>query len=284
MYFLKTITSALIFTVLCFGFHEAVCIDNGENQPMGKAIFKVTESSNLLPNPAFNDGTSYWMLGKYEGGKGKLCVGYLTAGKDDPSALVVTENNIESPFMNVQLFNALSLQKDVNYSIMFSARVTKASLISIRLSNGTETFFEEVLLLTPEQDTYGPFEYNCTTDESLAFFSINLGKTSGNLYFDNVLVLEDKTEKLFNEILAKSGVNIHQPEGQEELFIQLPACAEDDLPLLIVGPRDRIVKTMHISKGSQETSIDFSEYTTPGHYLVQVITPFKTLAWNFNVR
>jgi hypothetical protein len=121
-------------------------------------------------------------------------------------------------------------------------------------------------------------------DELLAFFIINLGKTSGTLYFDDVLVLEDKSEKLFNEILAKSGVNIHRPEGHDELFIQLPASAEEDLPLLIVGPHGRIVKTIYISKGSQETSIDFSEYTTPGHYLIQVITPFKTLAWNFNVR
>jgi hypothetical protein len=218
------------------------------------------------------------MLGKYGGGKGKLCIVDSTAGQDDPAALVVTENTIESPFSNVQLFNAISLQKDVTYSITFSATVAKASLISVSLGNGVNSFFEEVLLLRPGQETYGPFDYRCTVDELLAFFSINLGKTSGTMYFDDVLVIQDNSEKLFNEILAKSGVNIHRPEGYDELFIQLPACAEDDLPLLIIGPRGRIVKTMQISKGSQETSIDFSEYTTPGHYLVQVITPFKTLA------
>jgi len=242
------------------------------------------ESMNLLENSSFEEGTSHWMLGKYDGGIGKFQVDTTNRVTDGQAAIVITTNDIGSNPSNVQLFSTVSLVKNVVYSIIFRAFVEKAELISVSFSAGDISLFEEVVLLKPGQQTYGPFNYRSVIDEKTAIFSFNLGKTNGRLYFDDVRVLEDKTENLFNEIIAKSGVNIHQLQGRNEVFIQLPSGAVEDLIVMVFGPGGRLVKTMRILKGIQEASIDFSGFIQTGKYQVRVITQSNTLAYNIDVR
>jgi len=117
----------------------------------------------------------------------------------------------------------------------------------------------------------------------MAIFSFNLGKTNGKLYFDDVLVLEDNSENLFNEIIAKSGINIYQLQGRNEVFIQLPSSAIEEFIVLVFGPDGRLVKTLRIQKGIQEASLDFSRFSQRGKYEVKVISPSNTLAYNIDV-
>ena len=252
--------------------------------PDKRGIFQSGESRNLLENSSFDEGTSHWMLGKFDGGSGKLLIDTTMKVMKSQAALVITANDIECEASNVRLFNILTLKKNVEYSIMFEAVAEKASIISISFVAGNETIFEEVILLNQNQRIYGPFNYRSPVDVDMGIFSFNLGKTSGKLYFDDVSILEDNSENLFNEIVTKSGVNIYQINERNEVFIQLPSSAADDFIVMVVGPGGRLVKSMRILKGIQEATLDFSEFTQKGTYKVKVITPSNTLAYNIALR
>jgi len=271
--------------ILFIGFLCSISAQASDGEtPDKRGIFKPGESMNLLENSSFEDGTSHWMLGKYNGGIGKFQVDTTNQVTDGRAAVVVTANDIQSSPSNVQLFSTVSLEKNGVYSIMFGAIVEKAELISVSFSSGNNMLFEEAILLNPGQQIYGPFNYRSVVDEQEAIFSFNLGKTNGKLYFDDVRVLEDKTENLFNEIIAKSGVNIHQLQGKNEVFIQLPTGAVEDFIVMVFGPGGRLVKTMKIQRGTQEASIDFSGLIQTGKYQVRVITQSNTLAYNIDIR
>ncbi len=226
----------LILIILCSFSVQAIDGDTPEK----RGIFKPAGSLNILKNPSFSEGTANWMLGKYDGGIGKFQVDTINPVTNGRAAMVVTSNDMECNPSNVQLFSTVRLEKNVFYSIMFKAVVEKAELISISLSDGNMMLFEEVVLLSPGQQTYGPFNYRCLVDEQMAVFSLNLGKTSGRLFFDDVLVLEDRTEILFNEIIAKSGVNIYQLQGRNEVFIQLPSGATEDFIMQFLALPDAL--------------------------------------------
>jgi len=80
--------------------------------PQSRGIFKSAESVNLIKNPSFEEGSSYWMLGKYDGGKGKFQVDTTKKIMNGLVAVVVTANDIEGNPSNVQLFSTVRLEKN----------------------------------------------------------------------------------------------------------------------------------------------------------------------------
>ena len=109
-----------------------------------KGIFTGATDHNLIQNPGFENKTSKWSLGKYNGGSGLFTTDTLNPIAGNQSALVITDNQGKH-YYDVQLFTFFNLQKKALYSITFKAEVTSNSAISVSVSNGFETFYEAKL-------------------------------------------------------------------------------------------------------------------------------------------
>lgn len=248
-----------------------------------RSIFYSAEASNLIKNPEFEKETKHWFLGKYNGGSATLATDSACDKFKGRFALIKTSGVFDSNYEDIQLFSFLEISRNTNYKISFKASVHEECLISLTLSNGIETYFEEKLLLRPGQTNYGPFIYKGGFDESFAFFSFNLGKTHNSIAFDDISILADNTEKDFNELLAKSGINIEMIANGRELYISLPTSAKSDYPLIVVNDKGQTVKAQKILEGNQEGFINLQNTYDPGDYLLKIISPDKLLTYKFKV-
>lgn len=247
-------------------------------------IFYFAHTENLLQNPDFENGTSYWTLGKYNGGSATFYTDSISDAFSGRQAVVQTKGSFNKEFDDIQLFSFIEISKNTIYTISFQASVKTACLISISLSNGVDTFFDEKLLLRPEQTIYGPFSFKSITDESFSFFSFNLGRTNATMVFDDVAITADDTEKQFEQIVSNAGINIHQVSQGKELYIQLPTAAKADYPVIFINEKGKTLRTAKIHEGAQELFLKLDNQLQMGNYVVQVFAPEKTHAYNFQVK
>jgi hypothetical protein len=277
----SAVLSLILVTFVVF---RSLASEPTGNKSNEDGIFSLGIGANLLPNADFERGTTSWMLGKNQGGQGKIMADTTRKVFSSKSVFISTANDIDQELSDVQLFTMVKLKKNASYSVSFQAVTTSACIVSVSLTSGGVTYFEEVMILSAGNKTYGPFEFNCPTDDEFAVFAINLGKTCNQVWFDNVALYEDDTKNRFNEIIARGGINIILPEKLNELYIQLYSAAAEDLPVFITDQRGRIVKTSRIAKGIQEATMAIPENIAPGNYQVKIITPARILASHFEIR
>ena len=247
-------------------------------------IFYSLKNDLIIQNPDFSNGTSYWTLGKFNGGNADFYTDSIDDDLNGHHAVIHSRGSFSNNFDDIQLFSFLEISKNSIYSISFEASVKTASLISISISNGIEIFYEEKLLLRPGRNLYGPFNFRSDVDETFAYFAFNLGRTSGKLHFDEVSITADDTEKQFRQIVENSGINIHALSGGKELYIQLPVTAKNDYPVIFSNEKGRAIKTANIPEGSSELWIQLDENMTRGQYLMKVFASEKVLAYRLIIQ
>jgi hypothetical protein len=247
------------------------------------SIFYAAEKINLLKNGDFENGTSYWTLGKYNGGTAT----FYTDSIDNPFpgnlAKIQSSGSFTKDYKDIQLFSFLEITQNTIYHITFKASVSSECLISASFGNGIDTFFEEKLLLRPEETLYGPLVFKGNADEAFSFFALNLGRTNSTISFDDIVITADNTEKQFNNILANSGINIETLSKSKELYIHLPTNAKTDYPIVFIDEQGKTVGTSRIQEGSQELLLNLQNTLKTGAYTMKVFTPDKTIAYNLQI-
>jgi len=236
-----------------------------------KGIFTAELPHNLIQNPGFENKTSKWALGKYNGGSGLFYTDTANTIAGRQSAIVITENNGRQ-YEDVQLFSFFSMVKKAQYEVSFKAKVNSVCPISISVSNGFETFYEAKFNLVPEKESYGPFVFNSKQDDSFSFFSFNLGKTNHRIILDEVKIRADHTKKEFDHLVSKSGINIHYNKDQNHISINSPTEAQGDLPIILYDEHKNVISTHKIYKGDKEANITLSNQLDKGTYELNVFT------------
>lgn len=247
-------------------------------------IFTEAKESNLIANPGFENLTNNWILGKYNGGAGRFISDSNKSIVGQRSAFVHTTNQNQD-YNDVQLFTFLPLIKQAQYSISFMANVQSTCLISISLSNGFETIFEEKLLLRSDIKQYGPFVFKSDTDDPFSFFSFNLGKTSNKIWFDDIVVRADYTDKEFNELLANSGINVNYITINEEnsIYISSPTTSTAEMPIILYDDNNSVIFANKIRYGEYEATIKLNNKLDKGNYTLKVFTPTKLESFIFAI-
>jgi hypothetical protein len=253
------------------------------NQYDEDGIFYAAEKQNLLKNGDFENGTSYWTLGKYNGGTATFYTDSTNNPFSGNQASIQSFGSFTKDYADIQLFSFMEISENTIYHVTFKASVSSECLISASFGNGIDTFFEEKLLLRPEETHYGPFVFKGNVDEAFGFFALNLGRTSTTISFDDIVVTADNTEKQFMDILANSGINIETLNHGKELFIHLPTSAKSDYPVIFINEQGKTVGTARIREGSQELFFNLKNNLKAGVYTMKVFIPEKTLAYNFQL-
>ena len=247
-----------------------------------KGIFAGARDFNLSKNPGFENRTSTWLLGKYNGGSGLFTTDTIKPLHGRQSALVVTDNSGKE-YNDVQLFTFFNLLKGSAYEIIFEADVQSNCKISITVSNGFETFYEVRLALQPGKKQYGPFKFIGKQDDQFSYFSFNLGKTKAEIRFDEVIIRADHSEREFDEMISRSGINFHYDQDKSMVCISAPTEAQSDLPILLYDQNNNIINTYKIRKGSKEANITFNMEMDKGNYLLKVFTRDEQEAFHFSI-
>lgn len=245
-----------------------------ENSFPDDGIFTGTKNNNLIANPGFENKTSNWTLGKHNGGVGLFTTDTSSTMSEERSALLITDNQ-NGDYNDLQLFTFIPLTSLTRYSISFQASVKSACLISISISNGFDTFFEEKFLLRPDTKYYGPFLFASKNDDPFVFFSINLGKTNTRILLDDVEIQTDQTEREFEHILSNSGINVyqHQTATESSIYINTPTVAINEIPILLYDEDNRIILSSRILKGESEATISLISLSNCKNCLLKVFTP-----------
>lgn len=283
----KWLTAFIVFMNII---HLGYSTDNGNKNSdknksktyTEKVIITGDQEANLIQNPDFENSTSNWTLGKFNGGAGLFTTDTTHVLSGTQSGLIITENtNLD--YADVQLFTHFKLTKHTRYSISFSAEVDSVCLISLTVSNGFETYFDQKFLLKPGQRQYGPFNFKSESDDPFTYFAFNLGKTHHKLRFDDVRVRADYTDKKFNKILANSGINLWFQDGNKEFYLQLPTAAYADYLVVFMNTNGKTFKIDKINQGIQEKQFTLDSSFKKGTYTLKVFTPEKTFAYNFQI-
>lgn len=248
------------------------------------SIFYAAENRNLIGNPGFEESTNNWTLAKYNGSAANFKTDSLNSSFADCHGIVHTSGSLDMQYEDIQLINFLEISQHTNYNISFKAIVEEECLISISLSNGIETYFEEKLLLRPGQTIYGPYSYKSDFEESFTFFSFNLGRTEATISLDDISITADNTEKEFENIIAKSGINFKTSSGGRELFISLPTSARFDYPIAVYNEMGKSIKTNKIREGSQEVFLKIHNTIDPGNYTLKIYGPDEVLNHKFSIK
>jgi len=276
----------LIIGLIPFHLSATDPIKSEDNAPKNYAedgIFYAAENKNILANPDFENGTSYWTLGKYNGATATFTADSISTEFNGKQAVIHTGGSLEMDYSDIQFFSFMEVSSNTIYNISFSASVKKTTLISVSIGNGIDIFYEEKLLLRPEKKHYGPFTFKADLDELFAFFALNLGRTNTKITVDEVLITADHTEKKFNEIIANSGINIEHIPNSNELYIQLPTSAKDDYPIIFTNEKGKTVKTDKIRTGSQELFINLQSSFERGNYIMKVFAADKTMSYSLSI-
>lgn len=277
---------ALVFCLGNLNLFAADLSGSGNNEP-GRhdedGIFYAAEKQNLLKNGDFENGTSFWTLGKYNGGTATFYSDSIDNPFSGNQAKIQSFGSFTKDFMDIQLFSFLEITQNTIYHISFKASVRNECLISASIGNGIDTFFEEKMLLRPEQIHYGPFVFKGNADEAFSFFALNLGRTNSTVCFDDIVITADNTEKQFNNIIANSGINIETLSNSKELYIHLPTNAKTDYPIVFIDEQGKTVGTSRILEGSQELLLNLKNTLKTGAYTMKVFTPEKTIAYNLQI-
>lgn len=249
-----------------------------------KGIFSGTTESNIISNAGFENKTSTWSLGKYNGGTGLFSTDTLHPISGDRSAFIFTTNQ-QQDFNDVQLFTFFKLSNKASYSISFEADVKSACLISISVGNGFETFFEEKFLLRPDTKFYGPFNFKSTIDDPFSFFAFNLGKTNNKIRFDDIVIQADHTEREFNAVITNSGINVNlcNTKDGNSIYISSPTETASDLPVILYDDNKNVIYANKIIKGSKEANITLNNKLVKGNYQLKVFTPEKQETFSFSI-
>ena len=245
-----------------------------------KGIFAVAVETNLIKNPGFENNTSKWSLGKYNGGSGLFSIDSINSIKGNQSAIVNTANNGKD-YEDVQLFTFFNMQEKAQYSITFEAKVKSSCAISVSVSNGFEIFYEAKFNLRPDKQLYGPFVFNSKQDDSFSFFSFNLGKTNTEMLLDEVNIQADHTNRQFENVVSKSGINIHFNKDENLIYINSPTEVQNDLPIILYDAKNNVINTNKIVKGYKEANIKLNTAMSKGNYFLKVFTSEKFETFDF---
>ncbi len=150
-------------------------------------------ATNLVSNPTFNSGTTGWSFGYQNAGSASVAPTNKTGYSSNVGRVAIASLGTTSSAYNVQFGTNVSVVAGKQYAILFKASTDADRMVNLimlkNVSPWTTMFTKNNVALTTIPTTYGPFYYNSTTTESLAFRFL-LGSSTHPIYVDDVEVRE----------------------------------------------------------------------------------------------
>ncbi len=184
-------------------------IADGPNIPKPISVLGIdhfSDGHNLIRNGDFSDGTTNWVLGKFNGASAILTIDSASRLNGENSALInifTTDNKASA----IKLFQDMPVEGRTKYSLKFQAKVMEPMVIEISISSDFQDYWKEEVLLLPGQLQYGPFTFGSEAADYTATLVFDLGRDPGKINIDAVSVVGDFANNEFEKLLSSSGIN-----------------------------------------------------------------------------
>ncbi len=181
-------------------------------------------ATNLVSNPSLNSGTTGWSFAYQNAGLASVASAEKTGYSSKVGKVTITSLGTTSSAYNVQFGTNVSVVTGKQYAIFFKASADADRMVNlIMLKNSspwTTMFTQNNVALTTIPTTFGPFYYNSTTTESLAFRFL-LGSSNQSIYVDDLEVREvlSPTSSAHNLDNTKSGFEFFPNPATDKITI-----------------------------------------------------------------
>ncbi len=150
-------------------------------------------ATNLVSNPTFNSGTTGWSFSYQNAGSASVASVEKNGYSSNVGKVSITSTGSTSSAYNVQFGTNVQVVAGKQYAIMFKASADADRMVNLfmlkNVSPWTTMFTQNNIAITTIPASYGPFYYNSTTTESLAFRFL-LGSSNHPVYVDDVEIRE----------------------------------------------------------------------------------------------
>jgi hypothetical protein len=150
-------------------------------------------TTNLVSNPTFNSATTGWSFAYQNAGSASITSVNKTGYSSNVGKVTIASLGTTSSAYNVQFGTNVSVVTGKQYAIFFKASADAERMVNLimlkNVSPWTTMFTQNNVALTTIPTTFGPFYYNSTTTESLAFRFL-LGSSNQPIYIDDVEIRE----------------------------------------------------------------------------------------------
>jgi hypothetical protein len=150
-------------------------------------------TTNLVSNSTFNSGTTGWSFAYQNAGSASVASVEKNGYSSKVGKVSIASRGTTSSAYNVQFGTNIPVVAGRQYAIMFKASADADRMVNLfmlkNVSPWTTMFTQNNIALTTIPTTYGPFYYNSTTTESLAFRFL-LGSSDNPIYIDDVEIRE----------------------------------------------------------------------------------------------
>jgi parallel beta-helix repeat protein len=150
-------------------------------------------TTNLVSNPNFNSGTTGWSFAYQNAGSASTASVAKTGYSSNVGKVTIASLGTTSSAYNVQFGTNVSVVTGKQYAIFFKASADADRMVNLimlkNVSPWTTMFTLNNVAITTIPTTFGPYYYNSTTTESLAFRFL-LGSSNHPIYVDDVEIRE----------------------------------------------------------------------------------------------
>jgi hypothetical protein len=150
-------------------------------------------TTNLVSNPTFNSATTGWSFAYQNAGSASITSVNKTGYSSNVGKVTIASLGTTSSAYNVQFGTNVPVVTGKQYAIFFKASADAERMVNLimlkNVSPWTTMFTQNNVALTTIPTTFGPFYYNSTTTESLAFRFL-LGSSNQPIYIDDVEIRE----------------------------------------------------------------------------------------------
>lgn len=150
-------------------------------------------TTNLVSNANFNSATTGWSFAYQNAGSASVASVATTGYSSKVGKVTIASLGTTSSAYNVQFGTNVSVVAGKQYAIFFKASADADRMINLfmlkNVSPWTTMFAQNNIELTTIPTTFGPFYYNSTTTESLAFRFL-LGSSNHSIFIDDVEIRE----------------------------------------------------------------------------------------------
>jgi hypothetical protein len=150
-------------------------------------------TTNLISNSSFNSATTGWSFAYQNGGSASVASVDNNGYSSKVAKVTIASPGNTSSAYNVQFGTNVQVVAGKKYAIMFKASADADRMVNLymlkNVSPWTTMFTQNNIALTTIPTTYGPFYYNSTSTEILAFRFL-LGSSIHPIYVDDVEIRE----------------------------------------------------------------------------------------------
>jgi hypothetical protein len=183
-------------------------------------------TTNLVSNSTFNSGTTGWSFAYQNAGSASVASTDNNGYSSKVGKVTISSLGTTSSAYNVQFGTNVQVMAGKQYAMFFKASADADRMVNLymlkNVSPWTTMFTQNNIALTNIPTTFGPFYYNSTTTESLAFRFL-LGSSGHPVYVDDVEI---------REVLILTNSSHPKLDNQESGFEFFPNPATDRINLV----------------------------------------------------